>query len=251
MSKHGRKIDISKIQDFFDLILTERNASREEIDNFLHECLNFVFAINKIDISKYDINFHTLKQAQLKDFGAKMSQHQKYNNKFDVYFNDNSLVLKNLNQNSISNLLSLMFEAMHEFGHIIQFIKHQDIMDDYDREHKLVYRYMCDFVVCQDRKAQNLITKQYIKHEEAKLLISSLERDADYQAYRYTKIIFTSLLQQEDDKVMQSFLKSAIVFFNKMRQDNYYEYRIADRQNKIALNILGRYGIKKEDLLTY
>ena len=115
MSKQGRKIDISKIQDFFDLILTERNASREEIDNFLHECLNFVFAINKIDISKYDINFHTLKQAQLKDFGAKMSQHQKYNNKFDVYFNDNSLVLKILNQNSISNIFIFCCENLFIF----------------------------------------------------------------------------------------------------------------------------------------
>lgn len=249
--KNRRKIDISNIQDFFDLILTERSASREEIDNFLHDCLNFVFDYNKIDISKYDIQFHAIKECKLKDFGAKMSQHQKYLNKFDVFFNDNSLVLKNLSQTSISNLLSLMFMAMHEFGHIIQFIQHQDIMDNYDREHKIVYRYMCDFVSLQDRKAQNLITKQYIKHEEAKLLISSLERDADHQAYVYSKVIFNALLKQEDDIVMQSFLKSAIIFFNKMRQDNYYEYRIADKQNKKALKILSKFGIKEEDLLTY
>ena len=47
--------------------------------------------------------------------------------------------------------------AMQEFGHIIQFIKHQDIMDDYDKEHQAVYKYMCDFVCMQDRKSQNLI----------------------------------------------------------------------------------------------
>lgn len=247
----NKRIDISPIQDFFDLILSERNASREEVDSFLHACLKFVFDINNVDINQYQIQFHALNSCQLKDFGAKMSQHQKYLNNFDVYFNDSALTMKNLNQDSISKLLSLMFMAMHEFGHIIQFIKHQDIMDDYDKEHKVVYKYMCDFVCMQDRKSQNLITKQYIKHEEAKLLISSLERDADYQAYRYCKIIFNSLLQQEDNEIMKAFLKRGIIFFNKMRKDNYYEYRIADKQNQEALRILATFGIKKEDLLTY
>lgn len=246
-----RRIDISKIQDFFDLILTERNASREEVHHFLWECLKFVFEFNNIDINQYEIQFHSLKSSQLKDFGAKMSQHQKYLNHFDVFLNHDKLFLKDLNQESISNLLSLMFMAMHEFGHIIQFIQHQDIMDDYDREHKIVYNNMCNFVILHDRKSQNLITKQYLKHEKAKLLISTLERDADHQAYIYSKIIFKSLLDQEDDKVMQAFLKSAITFFNKIRKDNYYEYRIADKQNKEALRILGSFGVKKEDLLTY
>ena len=112
-----------------------------------------------IDINQYQIQFHALKQCNLKDFGAKMSQHQKNLNIFDVSFNESALTLKNLNQDSISELLKLMFMAMHEFGHIIQFIKHQDIMDDYDKEHKVVYKYMCDFVCMQDRKSQNLITK--------------------------------------------------------------------------------------------
>ena len=183
------KIDISNIQNFFDLILSERNASREEVYNFLQDCLKFVFAANKIDITKYEIQFHTIKLDKNDVFGAYMKQDMKKSNKFDIYFNQDDLVIKSLTIESIEHLLTLMFMALHEFGHIIQFIKHQDTMDCYDKEHQVVYKNMCDFVKYQDRKSQSLITKQYLKHEEAKLLISVIERDASFQAYQYSKII--------------------------------------------------------------
>ena len=251
MSEQKVKIDISNIQNFFDLILCERNASREEVYNFLQDCLKFVFAINKIDISKYEIQFHTIKISDDDVFGAKMSQDMKKPNKFDVFFSQDDIVLKCLTKESIEQLFTLMFMALHEFGHIIQFIKYQDVMDAYDKEHEIVFKNMCDFVKYQDRKSQNLITRQYLKHEEAKLLISSIERDASYQAYQYSKIIFNTLLTYEDDKIMQAFLQSGIKFSNKMRQDLYKKYRIADKENNEALRILNSFGIKKEDLLTY
>ena len=141
--------------------------------------------------------------------------------------------------------------ALHEFGHIIQFIKYQKIMDDYDKEHQIVYKNIGDIVKYQDRKSQNLITRQYLKHEESKHFISVIERDASYQAYQYSKIIFNTLLEYEDDPIMQAFLKSGIKFNNKMRQDLYKKYRKADKENNEALRILNNYGIKKEDLLTY
>lgn len=250
MSTHV-KIDISNIQNFFDLILCERNASSEELYNFLQDCLKFVFAVNKIDINQYEIQFHTIKIADDDIFGAKMSQDMKKNNKFDVFFSQDDLVLKNLTTESIEHILTLMFMALHEFGHIIQFIKFQNIMDDYDKEHQIVYKNIGDIVKYQDRKSQNLITRQYLKHEEAKLLISVIERDASYQAYQYSKIIFNTLLEYEDDPIMQAFLKTGIKFNNKMRQDLYKKYRKADKENKEALRILNDYGIKEEDLLTY
>ena len=247
--KKDRFIDITKIRDFFDLILTSKNASREEVHNFLHACLKFVFDYNKLDINMFKIQFHAVKSFEDPNFEACMQQHNTHPNWFDVYFNYNDLVVKDVSQDSLRRLFSLMLAAMHEFGHIIQYVLHKNHMNKLEtREDDVEYKKQKFLKTC-NKKKQNLVIRQFKRHEQAKMFISNVERNADYQAHKYLKMIFNSLIDIEDNAISLAFLEEGLTFINKTHQLEYYCYRIADKTNRQAIKILKKNGVKEEDLL--
>lgn len=242
---------ISKIKDFFDLILFEHNASREEVDNFLHECLKFVFEYHNLNINDYKIQFHSVKIPEDAYYEAVMQQHPTHSNWFDVYLNYNDMVFKNFTSYSLSKLITLMFASMHEFGHVIQYSKHLRHMEKAEiREYDVNINFNKKLKNL-DLKKQNLIIALYNKHYMAQDTISKIERNADYQAYKYCQLIFESLSEQAETSSRQHFYLLCINQIKKIRQSRYDLYRISDKENKQALKILKKYGIKKEDLFNY
>jgi len=251
MNKQNCDICISKIKDFFDLILFEHNASREEIDNFLHDCLKFVFEYNNLNINDYLIQFHSIKNTEDNSYYAYMQKSETCPNYYDVYFIHDNLVFKEFSKNNLSNLFYLMFVAMHEFGHIIQYSKHLKHMIKAEiREYDVDINFNKKLKNL-DAKKQNLVVSQYNRHYAAQDKISKIERNADYQAYKYCQLIFNALLEQEETASRQNFYLLGITTFNKIRKNRYCIYRSTDKENNQALKILKKYGIKKEDLFNY
>ena len=249
MSKQGRRIDISNVRNFFDLIIFDHNASRTEYHNFLHDCLKFVFDYHNLDIKDFEVVIHSVKMEN-NGYFAYMQQHATKFNTFDVYLNHDHMVFKEYNKQSLQTLFSLMFTAMHEFGHIVQYAEHYNHMIKAQiREYDVVTNINKKLSKINDRKKQNLVVAQFDRHYQAYEAISNIERNADYQAYKYCQILFRTMYEQEENEAIKNFYLMAIHYINKLRQKRYELYRISDKDNKQALKILKKNGINKEDLL--
>ena len=138
---------------------------------------------------------------------------------------------------------------MHEFGHIIQYVEHYGHMKKaIIREIEVENKFDKNLIKAEPKK-QNLLMKQFSRHKTALESISNVERNADYQAYKYCQILFRSMYYQEENEAIKNFYLIAIHYFNKIRKNRYTLYRISDKTNKQAIKILNKNGIKKEDLL--
>jgi len=280
MSTHRRKMNIYNIVKFFDLIMVEQNASREEVTNFLQDCLKFVFDYHNLDINDFNITFHNIKMDKYADYSAFMEAKRTRKNslQFDVYFNYDEMVFKVQQENDhikkshlpkglaknsleehysqvnylkkpLQTLFSLMFTAMHEFGHIIQYVEHYRHMKKaIIREIEVANKFNKNLLKAKTEK-QNLLIKQFERHQTALESISNIERNADYQAYKYCQILFRTMYYHEENETIKNFYLMAIHYFNKIRKNRYHLYRISDKDNKQAISILNKNGIKKEDLL--
>ena len=143
-----------------------------------------------------------------------------------------------------------MFTAMHEFGHIVQYVEHYNHMIKAQiREYDVGVNINKKLSKITDRKKHNLVVAQFDRHYQAYEAISNIERNADYQAYKYCQILFRTMYEQEENEAIKKFYLMAIHYMNKLRQKRYELYRISDKDNKQALKILKKNGINKEDLL--
>lgn len=247
----GNKValDLTNIRNFLDTVIYERHASSEEVFNCLTECLKQVFALNCIDIKKYVINLHSVKKME-EDNDAFMTYDHK-TNIFDVYFQKKYMVLKNSSTENMEGLLSLIYNALHEYAHIMQYIKYPELMADYDNEKNTVYENMVKIVNNSSPKNARVLIREYMKHADAKRIISSVEKDANNQAYKYFKLILNCLLKDEFDPNLRQFYLDIINYINNIRKDEFYNYRIQNKLNKQALSILEGYNIQQEDLITF
>lgn len=241
-------IDLTNVRNFFNLVIHEGNASREEVFNFLQECLNFVFIANELDITEYDITIHAVKRMLSQNQGAYMYKGVKPN-EFHVHFLKETMVLKTLDNESLTELLRLIIMAFHEYGHIIQYIKSEDFMNEFDNNYIGVYKFLNNYLPLCERKEQNLITKQFLKHQEAKALISVVEKDANSQSYEYFKSMINALKSTETDEALIHLYDIILKFINQTKKFRHMEYRIGNKENREALNILQQHGFGKDDLL--
>jgi len=108
--------NLKNIRKFFSQIYYENNATREEIYNFLQECLKFVFDRNNLNLKDYNITFHILKQLPLKSCDATMIANDKDENKFDVFLKADSLKIKDIKD--VNAFLYYIYVCLHEYGHI-------------------------------------------------------------------------------------------------------------------------------------
>lgn len=115
--------NLQKIKEFLELTFYEKNATQEEVFNFLQESLKYIFKQNKLNFNDYKVNIHFVSDKVLDDAEAKMFPDEKYANKFDVLFNKKSKSYKCKDPDDTSKFFSFVYYAFHEFSHIIQFIK--------------------------------------------------------------------------------------------------------------------------------
>ena len=262
----SKNLDISQIYEFFKLVYYNQEASREEVRNFLNDCLQFVFAANDLDIADYNIIIHDAKPISPKKQLTRLNvyesniketeippyevcfmwQDEKKSNTFHVCFNRNETVFKNVNEYSYEDLILFIYFAMHEFGHIIQYIKFPDIMEYYNYNREVAHTNVPTYANILDKKTKRIVLREFKKYIDAQAAGCKVERDANGQAYAYLSTILKELINQEEDYEFKYFLHTALLFLNKVKKEDYSSYRIANKLSKDAISKLSSLGVDEE-----
>lgn len=264
-----KKIDITNIYDFLKSVYYNKSASREEFRNFLNDCLKMVFDANNLDLNDYQIILHDAKpinpQKQLTRLNVYNSnikeneippyeicfmwQDDKDPHKFGVCFNRNDTVFKYSNDFDFNDLTLFIYFALHEFAHIIQYIKHPDIFDFYNNNRECAHLYVPAYAETLDTKSKNLVLKAFKKHVDSKAAACKIEKNANAQAYAYLSSLLQEIINQETDLEFKYFIHTQLLVLRKFRKTEFESYRIANKNNKEALATLLEYGICEEELI--
>ena len=239
--------NLKNIRNFFSLIYYEKSATREEIYNFLQECLKFVFAENQLNIDDYKIIFHFVK---LKGTGRNASMKPEDNNDdtFHVKINKKILTYNEINFNletaneKLGDLLEFILSALHEYSHIIQYINNLDDMLTFDYK-SLTLEETTDSLKTSKDKNVKKISNELKKYLDTQEFISKAEKDATTQAHKYYRKILDLLIIHEQNEDLAEFYASIYSFINSLRQDDFKEYRKQNARKNLIKAKLQSYGI--------
>lgn len=241
-------LDLTDIRRFYYLILYKHNASYEEVYNYLQSCLKFVFDVNNLNIKDYNVVLHSVKKMLNPKQGAYMYKDKKPN-EYHVHFYKDSMVIKGFNDMTVSKLLEFTLNAMHEFGHIIQYIINPTYMSSLDYHNTEVYNNVNEHLESFENKQANLVVKQFLKHQNAMFITSKIEKDANIQSYDYFKSLISALMDAETDENLICFYEIIINYINRNKKYKHVDYRVCNKENKEALNKLKALGFTDEMLL--
>jgi len=256
------------MRNFYERIFKEKNATREEITNFLNDCLNYVFEYHNLDIEEYSITLHPTKTKYLDDADAKVEQDEKDLKKFDVYFDDNFLSFKGTRKDKkaskkakerifqdereyMADFLNFIYTMFHEFHHIIQFIKQPKVMKDWETT-KFSIKKLAQNINSfdQSKEEQQKILSALDAHEDAMSYVSRIEREANKKGHEYLTKTLDYLIFVERDPELQNFFCSVYTYANAIRKDEFYFYRKYNKINADQLEILKHFNINTENLLS-
>lgn len=260
--------NLDNIRNFLELIYKEKNATKEEVLNFLNECLNYVFDYHKIDINNYSITFHPTKTKYLDDAEAKVEQDEKYLNVFDIYFDDIYLTFKGTKKikskskkskeryfqderEYMADFLNFVYTMFHEFHHIIQYIKKPKAMKKWEITKISIEKLAASinsFDYNKEDKQKILLALN--AHEDALDYVSRNEREANKKAHEYLTQILDYLIFVERDPEFENFLFSFFTYANAIRKDEFYFYRMFNKINAQKLAVLEQYKISANELLS-
>ena len=218
------KNNLNNIRSFLELIYYNNNATREEVDDFLRNCLQFMFEINGLDVKNYNITFHYPKSKTLTECEAKMVADDNKLEKFDVVFKYD--VFKVKNKDDVKGYIYPLYIAFHEFAHILQYILKRDEMDTFD----------ADLIGTQDSidilsQSQHLTPeiKKVKKNMEKYLfnldIISPYEKDANKNSFLTCRRLFDTLLVDETDDELADYYLENLNNLSFLRKDEFVFYR--------------------------
>ena len=259
----NNKIVISNIYKFLKLVYYDKNASREEFRNFLNYCLQFVFTVNELDISNYNIVIHDAKPISPKKQLTRLNvynsniketeippyeicfmwQDEKNLNNFHVCFNRNETVFKFNDFYDYEDLTIFIYFAFHEFAHIIQYITCADSMEYYNYCREAAHTNIPKHAEKLNKKTKSIIIREFKKYVDSQATACKVERDANAQAYYYFSYILKDLINQETDLDFKDFLNCQLLFLNRLRKEDYASYRKANKERKEAISKLTSYGV--------
>lgn len=233
--------NLKNIRKFFYQLFNEENATREEVYNFLQECLKFVFEKNNLNINDFNVNLHIVKQLPISSCDATMIANDKDETKFDVFLKSNSLKIKNYLD--VQHFLYYIYVFLHECGHIIQYVCHSKDMAIYDNEY-LIYQDTLVDMEETEHKSKDLrrATREMSKFFDALDAASPVEKNANKQAYLNYKLMLDELIVREQDDEFADFLASAYSGLQCTKKDDYAFYRKYNKRKKDAINALKDYG---------
>lgn len=247
-----KPINLTPIREFFNTVTYDKSASQTEIYNFYKSLLSIVLQSNNIEENKYSISLHLIKKMTRDDEDAYMCQEEKDLSKFHIYLPKKSFKLKGNSNEDMEEFLYLTYVFLHECAHVVQYIKYQELMDDYDttrnKADKLINSYIDSNNSLSDIK---MVYRAYLKHVSAKNLISCVEKDANFQAYHMFKNILLCLIKTEHDINLKILYEDILIYIRKIRKDDFRDYRAERIANIQALQTLEKYGIHAENLITF
>ena len=277
--KPNENIDVSKLLIFFELLYKEKNASQEEVYNFSIECLKYVFKLQNIDLKKYNINIHFKKLNNEEDGRSYCEQSAKDKNTFDVVMNKEDLTFhlsplsnavyydeaksRNINKNefhnprleyhkSLTNFCYFLNTLLHEYAHIVQYVKCPNLIGKSDMDRYLTGESIKKHLATiEDKNEKKLLIKQFITHYNNKDFIRLIEKDANRQAFAYTKVLLKHLINEAKDNDFKWFLYNLLKTSKQIRQEDFVDYRIFNKHNKFTLQILNEHNVPEDCILCF
>lgn len=219
---------IKKLTNFFKNLFKNEEASSGEVEVFLSDYLDYIFQLNGLDLSKYDITISKVRideiypgrEATYKTkcnsedrqkerrkilnrkpyvsdgsddyFEALMVPSKTVENKFTIYINEDSCRMKS--DDDLEWLISLFQIFGHEVHHVIQFIKFKkDVdLDDNYLANKEAYKAVAHNMLERDKA--NMLIRLINRHLDMYNYLSTLETKADQKGYDYLDILFNDII---------------------------------------------------------
>lgn len=226
----NKQKELLSLTNFFKNALVNEEVSRTEVENFLRTYLEYIFKLNNVDISKYDIRiskhqideYHPKREKQFKNqpnqekrllekrktltkpafksncgnhyFEAIMYPHPTIDTQFTIAINQNLCHAKNFGE--IERLIYLFHVFGHEVHHIIQYIRYNDDMFAYDASHSIHDNYLkaADDFNLPPREIKKL-KRAINQHLDLIFSCCSCEKFADKKGYDYLDILFNDILK--------------------------------------------------------
>lgn len=277
------KCETTDIYNYLHTMCIEKELSREEVKNLLQACVKFVFDVNQLDISKYNIIIHDAKPVNSKKKITRLNageaktngiqiqpyevcfivQDEKDLNKYEVFFNVKDTVYKNTTEpfptddkyaeitpdTDFEDFTILLYYAFHEFAHIMQYIRNPEEIEIYNDSKVSCYYNTLEFADTLDKKSKTLVKKALKKHMDAKAINSWYEKNANAQSFDYLSILINSFIEETDDFTFKCYLSDMMLILKKMRKQEFKFYRYANKLNKEAVATLSKYGITEDELI--
>lgn len=261
-----------KIENFFESIYLHDSATKEDIQNFLRNCLKFVFDLEKVNLEDYEINFRPIKENLLNNAEACVVKDDKYLNKFSIYFLEKYTSFKgysvkqkksseNIHSNNdkefvsrmdyMADYLNFIYTMFHEFHHVMQYIKKPKHMKKFDNTKRAIEELLVsinDFDL--SKKDKDKASRALQSHENAMDFVSHIEREADKKAHFYFTSLLDLLIFCEQNETMLCFYDSVYRYVNAIRKDEFFFYRKYNKKNAQSLKVLKKYDIDKNELLS-
>lgn len=284
--------NLIEIKNFFKLLCFDQNATKEEVNHFLWNCLKYVFNQEGLNINNYKIYFHFVKEEDKFKKTKKQQKKEVLNEKlfsnltkavlmkddddktlFDIYFPAQFASVKvSLEENhkkrtktvhsededknhlktiqriqNVDEFLDFIFTVFHEYAHMIQYIKQEKIMNEYDENdaemkdaQEAIKYYM------PKGKKKRLILKTLDKYFDAQGYVAQYEQDADTQAYEYFISLVLKLINNTKNQEFFDFLGLVISFLNQIKNNLKINYDIYEKLNAEAIDKLGTLNFEDE-----
>ncbi len=254
-----RNSNLICLRNFFELVLREGNASIEEVENFVHELLVYMFENNDLNVEDFKISFHFLKeedkfQKTHKQVKKSVLDQQKFSRrtlaivfpndnddtKFDIYFPNSTHSFsvakpirhskkKQIKLNTCDReeyfkhfrpLFSFIFDALHEFEHIVQYVLAPNVMAEFDSQQNNIDE---DIIIvkqhmksCEKKRLFLRTTERYF---ETLSYVALYEIDANDKAYEYYCMMLLDLMHNESDDELIDFLNYNLGFLGLMKKE--------------------------------
>ena len=253
--------NLTNIRNFLNLLRKE-NPTQEEVVNFLLEMKTFVFNQYGLNENDYDIKIQFVHPKVLDYDEAQMCADINNSKKFSISLNKHSLLgninlinikrtkenkkaeqetenLEEQHRNRISSILTLTQSYLHELGHVFQYIKTPNKMNQEDEIKDAVYQALEEICLYLDNnKKKRLLIKTLSKHINAMAYMSGLEKDANRKCYIYFANLLSILLSSEEDEEMIDFLCLLYQNINQAKKQNHKLYRQYSKENRDAIEKL-------------
>jgi hypothetical protein len=148
---------------------------------------------------------------------------------------------------NVDEFLDFIFTVFHEYAHMIQYIKQEKAMNEYDAndaemkdDQQAIKYYM------PNSRKKRLILKTLDKYFDAQGYIAQYEQDADSEAYEYFISLVLQLINNTKDQEFFDFLSLVVSFLNQIKHNLKINYNIYEKLNAKAIDKLGTLNFEDE-----
>ena len=226
----SKQIIFKELRRFFINAFVNAEVSLTEIENFLHNYLEYIFHLQRLNLDDFDIQIqkvhfeesHPKREKTYKRnpnqeerqlikrrilskpsfkpncadfyFDACMSAHDTIQNKFNICINKNSCHARN--DEEIMNLVFLFNSFGHEVHHIIQYVLRPKEMETYDYLSSLHNLYIANAEeIVQEKREARKLKRTVNQHLQVMFSNCKPELFADKKAFDYLDILLNEILK--------------------------------------------------------